>query len=141
MVMRFHCPMHAGQQAGSNAASLYVTPVGGRRLPYRSRQRRRQELQTKNTRLAIVLSLFLALLAAALLIGGRVVIDPLLQRAATNREAYRIGEIVLTMPDGKFCRHLSFDNKTAELTEGVIKQCVAERGREAAMNGFSWGAR
>ena len=137
--------MRAGQQARTNVASpdAVPIPVGGRAIAYRSRRVRRQELQTKNKRLVIVFSLFLALLAAALLVGGRAVIDPLLQRAATKREAYRVGEIVLTMPDGKFYRHLSFDNKTAELSEGVIKQCPPDHppDRAAAMSGFSWGAR
>jgi hypothetical protein len=137
--------MRAGQQAGTNAVSPDAVPTAaaGRTIAYRSRRVRRQEVQTKNKRLAIVFSVFLALLAALLLVGGRVVIDPLLQQAATKREAYRIGEIVLTMPDGKFCRHLSFDNKSAELTEGVIKQCPSDHpaNRAAAISGFSWGAR
>jgi len=137
--------MGAGQQAGPNAAPSAAAPIplGGRVASYRSRRVHRQELQAKNKRLAIVFSLFLALLAAIFLVGGRVVIDPLLQRAANNREAYRVGEIVLTMPDGKFCRHLAFDNKTAELSEGIIKQCPSEHAgdRAAAINGFSWGER
>jgi hypothetical protein len=74
-----------------------------------------------------VLSLFLVLLAAALLVGGRAVIDPMLKAAADEREAHRMADIVFTMPDGAFCRHWRFDNKTAELREGTIQRCGQDR--------------
>jgi hypothetical protein len=47
------------------------------------------------------------------------------------------------MPDGAFCRHLSFDNKTAELTEGAVEHCARIDPGQAARptNGFTWGAR
>ena len=82
------------------------------------------------------------LLIAALLAGGRTVIDPLLQAAADARETKRAGDIVYTLPDGTFCRHLSFDNATAELTEGTIERCANDLSRDhpRAMIGFAWGA-
>jgi len=110
-----------------------------------SSRARRYEQRTKTTRLAIVLSLFLALLASPLLIGGRSFIDPLLQPAAPAREVNRAGSIVVTMPGGTLCRRLSFDNKTAELSESGVGRCTqtalqtSEPGR--AVNGFAWGAR
>ena len=101
-----------------------------------------QERRAKTTRVAVVLSLFLVLLIAALFIGGRSVIEPMLRKAmAQASETHRRGEIVFTMPDGAFCRHLAFDNKTAELSESTIRQCPEARPREAvrAPSGFAWG--
>ena len=91
----------------------------------------------------MVLSLFLVLLIAALFIGGRSVIEPMLHKAmAQATETHRRGEIVFTLPDGTFCRHLAFDNKTAELTESTVLQCPEARPREPARppSGFAWGA-
>jgi hypothetical protein len=81
--------------------------------------------------MAIILSLFLVLLAAALLTAGRAVIDPLLRAAAAARENHRLGEIVFSRPDGTFCRPLAFDKKTAPITEGAVEPCGM---------GFTWGA-
>jgi hypothetical protein len=96
----------------------------------------------KAVRTGIVLSLFLVLLMAALLVGGRAIIDPLLQSAASDREANRVGEIVYTMPDGAFCRHLAFDNMTGEVTERTVAQCDQDIGKRTHPRaGFAWGAR
>ena len=94
-------------------------------------------------RLGVVLSLFLVLVIGAVLIGGRSVIGPMLQKAmAQSADSYRRGSIVFTMPDGTFCRHLAYDNKTAELTESAVVQCPEARPREAAHTerGFAWGS-
>jgi hypothetical protein len=109
----------------------------------RSPRARRQEWRAKTARLAVVLSLFLVLLIAALFIGGRSVIEPMLHKAmAQATETHRRGEIVFTLPDGTFCRNLAFDNKTAELTESTVLQCPEARPREPARppSGFAWGA-
>jgi hypothetical protein len=116
-----------------------------RRLAVRRSARVRQdEHNAKKTRVAIILALFLAFLAAALLIGGRAFIGPMLRAAAHQREANRVGEVVFTMPDGAFCRHLSFDNKTAEVNESTVDRCpeARPRGRDSAnyKKGFAWGA-
>ena len=106
---------------------------------------RRYEQHTKTMRLAIVLSLFLMFLASALLIGGRSFIDPLLQAAARTRESNRTGSVVVTMPGSTLCRHLSFDNKTAELSESSVGRCsqtASPSGEPVrASNGFAWGTR
>jgi len=116
----------------------------GAQMRERRGARARRDDGAKNKRLAVVLSLFLLLLAAAFLVGGHAAIDPLLQSAAT-REAKRIGDVVVSMPDGTFCRHLSFDNRTADLIEGAVEQCpgnlVKKRAHPAATSGFAWGAR
>jgi hypothetical protein len=114
----------------------------GRSVVPRSARSPGAELRVKTARLAIVLSLFLVLIAAALFIGGRRVIGPMLRDAmAQTAEAHRKGAITFTMPDGTFCRHLAFDNKTAELRESTVQQCPEARPREAAhaSSGFAWG--
>jgi hypothetical protein len=58
------------------------------------------------------------LMAAALLVGGRAVIDPLLQSAATMRE----GGSHRFHPPLHFCRRLTFDCGTAVLVEGAVEQ-------------------
>jgi hypothetical protein len=92
-----------------------------------------------------VLSLFLVLTIAAVFVGGRSVIAPILQKAmAQTADVHRKGSIVFTMPDGTFCRHLAFDNKTAELRESTVLQCPEARPRDTARapgGGFAWGAR
>jgi len=91
---------------------------------------------------AVVLSLFLVALAAGLLVGGHAVIDPLLRAAAEKRETHRMGDVVFAMRDGLPCRHLSFDNRTAALTEGAVEPCVPELPKErSAAKGFAWGER
>jgi hypothetical protein len=136
--------MGDSQGAAMKAAALSA-PVhaGGGSAPVRrvSRQRR-GEPQVKISSVALVLSLFLVLIAATLLMGGHTVIDPLLKAAAHKRETHRMGDIVMSSPDGKLCRHLSFDNKTAELTEGAVEHCTVELPRVNAPPArvFSWGA-
>jgi hypothetical protein len=107
----------------------------------RSRARLDEE-RAKSTHVAIVSSLFLVLFAAVLLIGGHAAIDPLLQSAADAREAKGVGDIVYTMPDGVFCRHMSFDNMTAEVKEGTIERCPNDivGKRAPATKGFAWSA-
>ena len=136
--------MGESQRAAMEAAALSA-PVhaGGGRTPMgRISRQRRGEPQVKTSSVALVLSLFLVLIAAALLLGGHTVIDPLLQAAAQKREAHRVGDIIMSSPDGKMCRHLSFDNKTAEITEGAVQHCtiVSPRVNAPAERRFSWGA-
>ena len=131
---------HAGPRAEWLAAA--VNHVGVRKLERWSTRTRRDEQHAKTVRTGIVLSLFLVLLMAALLVGGRTLIDPMLQSAAEDREANRVGEIVYTMPDGAFCRHLAFDNTTGEITERTVEQCDQDIGRRThPKTGFSWRTR
>jgi hypothetical protein len=70
-------------------------------------------------RVAIVLALFVALLAAALRVGHAVV-DPVLRNVFGARDGQRVGEVVYSIPDGSF-----FDNETAALSEGAVEPCPA----------------
>ena len=144
----FYPAMRVAERASTMATLWNWTPDRSRggAAERRSARLRRDEQHAKNTRVAIILSLFLAFLAAALLIGGRAFIDPMLRAAAEARQSKRMGEVVFTMPDGAFCRHLSFDNKTAEVSESTIDRCPEARPRSkdkeavTAKKGFAWGA-
>jgi hypothetical protein len=145
IVVRFYPPMATTRR--TNAAPLRnAKPDQNRRRAVRSRSSRslRQEFQAKAMRLGVVMALFLVLVVGAVLIGGRSVIGPMLQRAmAQPADSHRKGSVVFTMPDGTFCRHLAYDNKTAALTESAVVQCPEARPRgEAARaeRGFAWGS-
>jgi hypothetical protein len=92
--------------------------------------------------IVMVASLFLALLAATLLAGGHNAIDPLLVAATAAREARGLGDIVYTMPDGVFCRHMSFDNTTAEVVDSRVERCQTDIAGDRVHpgRGFAWGA-
>jgi hypothetical protein len=136
--------MRAGERAGT-AVDSWVAAAGhfSGRMRARRIARAQRDERAKSARVAIVVSLFLVLLMAALLVGGHAVIDPLLQSAAATREEKRVGDIVYAMPDGTFCRHLAFDNGTAELIEGAIEQCPSDlvKKRAQGATGFAWGGR
>jgi hypothetical protein len=58
------------------------------------------------------------------------------------RDTKAVGDVVYSMPDGKFCRHMSFDNVTAEVVEGTITPCPHDIARDEFRNktgGFAWG--
>ena|SRR5579863_1457999 len=139
-------PLRPASVAAPVIAPLRPAPVypnGKQSLVRRSQRARHNENRAKTARVAVVLSLFLVVLAAGLMIGGKAVIDPLLQQAAEGREAHRMGDIVFSMRGGLLCRHLSFDNKTAAITEGAVAPCdpdVRNRNTVTA-KGFAWGAR
>jgi hypothetical protein len=133
--------MHVGQGTDTAAVSRVAAADHAGARARRAARAHREDLRAKSGRIAVVLSLFLVLLAAALLIGGRVVIDPVLQSAAQARGTDRVGAIVYATPDGMLCRHLSFDNVTAELTEGAVEKCADEltRGHKSRPANFAWG--
>jgi hypothetical protein len=117
-------------------------PVNPRTLRTQSMRQGRDARRTKFIHVGVILSSFSVLLAAALLVGGRAVMDPVLQAAASRGNGKRVADIVYALPDGEFCRHLSYDNATAELIESTVEKCAHDiakvRARPAI--GFAWGA-
>ena len=118
--------MHAGEATGTKLG-LWLAELGQVSAPshVRGLSRARLEVEHANSAgVAIASSLFLLLLAAALLIGGHVTIDPLLRSAIAAREARGLGDVVYTTPDGIFCRHMSFDT-TTEIADGAMERCLS----------------
>ncbi|MGA2891995.1 MAG: hypothetical protein ABSE22_03945 [Xanthobacteraceae bacterium] len=102
----------------------------------------RQNVDGKTSFRAIIASsAFLMLFAIAMLFGGHAAIEPLLRSAMAARDAKGIGDIVYAMPDGKLCRHMSFDNGTSEMVEGEMSPCPDNLAREKfrVHRGFAWG--
>jgi len=136
--------MSAAEKVGWDAGAWFVEAdhVSVTALARRRSRARMDEERAKSGRVVIVSSLFLVLFTAALLVGGHAAIDPLLQSAVNARQTKGTGEVVVTMPDGIFCRHLSFDNVTAEITEGGIERCTKDiaGNRPHTGLGFAWRA-
>ncbi len=79
------------------------------------------------------------------LVGGHAAMDPLVRSVTEARATRSTGDIVYPTPDGMFCRHLSFDNTTAELAESAVGPCPDNlirsmpRDRFHAARSFTWG--
>jgi hypothetical protein len=95
-------------------------------------------------RAVIVTTLFLMLFTAALMLGGHAAIDPILRMATAARDSGSTGDVIYTMPDGKFCRHMTLDNATGEMVEGTVEACQNDivRGQfRRSVGSFTWGGR
>ncbi len=146
MILQFYRTMDGTMDAADgtspHSAAWFVEPdhaVAGRR---RHRNARAPREHGTSMRAIIVSTLFLVLFTTAIMFGGRAAIDPLLQMVTAARHSGTVGDIVLPMPDGKFCRHMSFDNKTSEMNEGGIEPCPDDilRGQfRRSGRSFSWG--
>ena len=112
-------------------------------MSLQTRQARLSKAKIGSVQVAIVSALFLVLFAGALMVGGHAAIASLVQAATQPKQDPRsAGVAVFTMPDGIFCRRVSFDNVTAQETEGPIERCRTdfEMARELARprQAFSW---
>jgi hypothetical protein len=136
----FHGAMHAADRAIPEPGSRFVQVSANPRVRMATRARLDEERAT-SARAVIASSLFLVLLAAALLVGGHAAIDPLLRSVIAARETKAVGDVLYTMPDGIFCRHMSFDNTTAEVVEGAVERCPTDiaRNRPRTSKSFAWG--
>jgi hypothetical protein len=140
--LSFYTGMSAAEKVGRDAGAWFVEAdhVSVTALARRRSRARIDEDRAKSGRVVIVSSLFVVVFTAALLIGGHAAIDPILQSAVDAREAKATGDVVVTMPDGIYCRHLSFDNVTADIVEGGIERCTKDLAadRPRAGRGFAW---
>lgn len=109
----------------------------------RSRARRLHDERANSLGVVIITTLFFVLFASAAMVGGHAAIAPMLRSASAAREAgASTSDIVLPMPDGMFCRHMSFNNATADITDAGIQKCPThiERGAATAPLRFEWGS-
>jgi hypothetical protein len=138
----FYAGMSAAEKVARDAGAWFVEAdhVSVTAMARRRSRARMDEERAKSGRVVIVSSLFLVLFTAALLVGGHAAIDPILQSAVDARETKGTGDVVVTMPDGIFCRHMSFDNVTAEIVEGGIERCTKDiaGNRPHTGRGFAW---
>jgi hypothetical protein len=135
--------MGAGQGATTESSGGSVEPAnaGAEARARGAARARRQEEREHSLGLIITISLSFILFAAAILLGGHAIIAPLLQRAAAARDANSTGDFVYTMPDGVFCRHVSFDNGTGDITEDGVEECPGRTAsRDTEPGQFRWGA-
>jgi len=138
--------MRVVRQSSAQAAALVADAAGmASRLPAeKSAPARLGEARATPARAAIASAVFIVLLGAGLLFGGHAAIDPLLHRSAEMLDARGVSDVVVTMPDGKFCRHMTFDNTTASMVEGAIEPCTVDITRDnrsavSTPQGFAWG--
>jgi hypothetical protein len=143
MAFVFYGAMHAAKGAELEASSWFDSSdhVGVNSRPRRNTWARRDLDDQTSLRAVIISSAFLMLFATATLVGGHAAIEPLLRSAVAAREAKGIGDVVYAMPDGKLCRHMSFDNGTSEMVEGEIGPCPDGVARDMvrARRRFAWG--
>lgn len=134
--------MQAADGTSPQSAAWFVEPDpagAGRRGRTRTQARREDDT---SMRAVIVSTLFLVLITTAIMFGGHAAIDPLLRMATAARQSESVGDVMMPMPDGKYCRHMSFDNKTSEMNEGAIEPCPDDilRGQfRHSGRGFAWG--
>jgi hypothetical protein len=139
--------MRVVRRTNSEAAALFAdaNPAPKALPAKKARQVRLSDDGATSTRAVIASSVFVVLLAASLLVGGRAAIGPFLHPALEARDAQAAGDVVVTMPDGKFCRHMSFDNATASMVEGAVMPCKTDITRDGDVSaapppgGFAWG--
>lgn len=103
---------------------------------------RRHEARANSLGLIITTSIFFVLLAATIMFGGHAAIGPLLKRAVGTPSPTASGDLVFAMPDGMFCRHMSYDNATGNLVEEGIVRCPERPGGKKSFESpeFKWGA-
>jgi hypothetical protein len=136
--------MHGDERASAKAATGFVAADrdgAGQHTPKGARARRDDNGAT-SVRAIIVSSLFSILLTASVLLGGHAAIDPLLHSVLAARDSPAPGDFVAVMPDGNFCRHMSFDSATSEIIEGSVGRCPDGMLRQPIRNatrGFAWG--
>jgi hypothetical protein len=136
-----------GVTAVAQGSRLQMTTSGVQAVRVNTRAKKPLRSRSKDgsitsLRAVIASSLFLVLLAATLLVGGHAAIDPLLQSVASARNPRGAADFVFSMPDGKFCRHMSFDNTTSQIIEGAVEPCPENIVKEhfRTSRGFAWGA-
>jgi hypothetical protein len=135
--------MQGEPEANSEPDAPLVTanPAVVARRALRAARSQLAEDRATSTRAAIASSLFLVVLACSLLLGGHAAIDPILRSAMMSHDSNGTGDVLYAMPDGVYCRHVSFDNATAEVAETAIAHCPDDIVREHARRGrgFAWG--
>jgi hypothetical protein len=93
-------------------------------------------------RAVIASAFFVVLIVGTILIGGHAAVDPILRMTAAARDNTGRADILYSMPDQNYCRHMSFDNATNEMVEGDVERCPDDiiNQHTHTTQGFAWGA-
>lgn len=133
----------ASEGAGASMMDWYVEPdLSGADTRTRGSSRvRRDEERANSLALIVTTSLLFVLFASAIMVGGHAAIGPLLLKGTAASDDNSTGDIVYAMPDGVFCRHMSFDNATGEISGGAVERCGEGPGRadDEKSTKFKWG--
>lgn len=142
MLLMCNGRMHATDGTSPHATAWFVEPDRAR-APRRGQKRARARREdATSVRAVIVSTLFLVLFTTGILFGGHAAVDPLLRMVTAAHHSEAVGDIVLPMSDGKFCRHMSFDNTTAEMNAGAVEPCpddILSGQFRRTGRGFTWG--
>ena len=137
--------MSTGEAAGADMIDRYVAldHSQAKSGPRAFSRARRDEGRVNSLALIVTASLLFVLVISALLVGRHGVIGPLLSHGNSAAEGNSIGDIVYAMPDGVFCRHMSFDNVTGVVRESGMERCteLSRRPDPSTSTAFKWNAR
>jgi hypothetical protein len=104
--------------------------------------RRAREARTKFWRVIVVSAFFTVVLGANAFIGVAVLVKAAGTNEAQTAAALRIGRVTFPMLDGVFCRHVLFDNNTAQTKEDKVSRCDDRDSRSRRRTStFNWGGR
>jgi hypothetical protein len=136
--------MSTGEAASADMIDWHLGPDHPHaKSPRASSRARRNEGRVNSLALIVTTSLLFVLVISALLVGHNAVFGPFLNRETSAADRNSIGDIVYTMPDGVFCRHMSFDNVTGAVRESGMERCaeLSEGPEPGGSTTFKWNAR
>ena len=105
--------------------------------------RRWQETRARFWHVVVVSSFFLTVIGAGVYLGTVMVISALRTNTGLTELTAngRTGRIARSLQDGKLCRYILFDNKTAQAVEDRIARCDdgTPKPKRQTPAAFSWG--
>jgi len=105
--------------------------------------RRWQETRARFWHVVVVSTFFLTLIGAGVYLGTVMVISALRTNTGLTELTAdgRTGRIARSLQDGKLCRYILFDNKTAQAVEDRIARCDdgTSKPKRQTPATFSWG--
>ena len=104
--------------------------------------RRSQETLAKFRHVAIVSLFFVAVVGSGLFLGAVIVMSTLPGDEANEPTAgRRTARIACSLPDGKLCHYMIFDNKTATAVEDRVGRCDEDKPKRKKERpaAVSWG--
>jgi hypothetical protein len=110
----------------------------------RSRElRHARETRTKIWRVSLVTIFFVVVLGGNLFVGAVLMLKAFRAQAGETAASTAFGRVTYPMLDGVFCRHVLFDNATAQAKEDKVSRCDEDRARErlGRSTTFNWGGR